>query len=97
MKKIITISSIFTVIFLASLSTQNTSTAHSAGAPNGYTGAPMDNSGSTCGSCHTGSSVTPTTGVIFSDIPASGFVAGTTYNFTVALTGTAAYGFEVSA
>ncbi len=97
MKKIITISSIFTVIFLVSLSTQNSSTAHSAGAPNGYTGAPMDNSGSTCESCHTGSSVTLTTGVISSDVPASGFVAGTTYNFTVALTGTAAYGFEVSA
>ena len=99
MKKLLLTSSILVIASLAVTSTFNLSNAHSGGAPNGYTGAPLDNSGLTCAAsgCHTGSAVTSTTGVISSNIPGSGFVAGTTYNFTLTMAGAAAYGFEVTA
>lgn len=97
MKKIILTSFALVIATIAITSTLTSSNAHSAGAPNGYTGAPMDNGASTCTSCHGGTSITSTTGVISSDIPGAGFVAGATYNFTITMSGAAAYGFEVSA
>jgi hypothetical protein len=64
-----------------------------SGAPAGYTGSPGD--GQNCVACH-GGSASNVTGWITSDIPSSGYIAGTTYNITVTVTGTGAKGFEVS-
>ncbi len=97
MKKTILLSSILTIIGLVILSTTSTSNASSSLPNDGYAGAPMDNSGRTCTSCHGGSVATQTTGVIFSDIPANGYIGGTTYNFTVTMSGASAYGFELTA
>lgn len=95
MKKIISITSILTTSFLAFLSTQNATNASSTLPNDGNAGAPMDNAGQTCTSCH-GGTATNTTGVISSNIPASGYVAGSTYNFTVSMSGASAYGFEMT-
>lgn len=96
MKKLILLVSCFTVTAIVVLSNLSSTNA-SATLPNdGNAGAPADNGGQTCASCHTGSAVTPTTGVISSDIPGSGYIGGTTYNFTVTMSGAAAYGFELT-
>jgi hypothetical protein len=65
------------------------------GAPAGYTGSPGD--GADCTGCH-GGTATTTAGLITSNIPASGYVAGHTYQITATntLTGSGGYGFEVS-
>lgn len=96
MKKILLLSAVFTILSIALISTLNTTTASSSSPPNANAGAPADAAGATCAGCHTGSAVTQTTGVISSDIPASGFIGGTTYNFTVTMSGAAAYGFEMT-
>lgn len=97
MKKIVLIASLLTIGSLAVLSTITTTDA-SASLPNdGNAGAPMDNGGQDCGNstCHNVAS-TATTNVISSNIPASGYIGGTTYNFTVSMSGAAAYGFELT-
>ena len=96
MKKILLLSAVFTILSIALISTLNTTTASSSSPPNANAGAPADAAGATCAGCHTGSAVTQTTGVISSDIPASGFIGGTTYNFTVTMSGATAYGFEMT-
>lgn len=96
MKKLILLVSCFTVTAIAVLSNINSTNANASLPNNGNAGAPADNGGQTCASCHTGSPVTPTTGVISSNIPGSGYVGGTTYNFTVTMSGAAAYGFEMT-
>lgn len=63
--------------------------------PNATAGAPADAGGATCTNCHAGTA-TQTTGVISSDIPGSGYIGGTTYNFTVSMSGASAYGFELT-
>ncbi len=65
------------------------------GAPAAKTGSPGD--GSNCSSCH-GGSATTTAGQITSNIPASGYVPGQTYQITATnpLTGSGKFGFEVS-
>lgn len=65
------------------------------GAPAGYTGSPGD--GNNCTSCH-GGTATTSVGLITSNIPASGYVPGTTYQITATntLSGSGKYGFEVS-
>jgi hypothetical protein len=97
MKKILLLSSLLTVCSLALVSTMTTSDANASLPNDGNAGAPMDNGGQDCGSgyCHAVAS-TATTNVIFSDIPSSGYVGGTTYNFTVTMSGAAAYGFELT-
>jgi len=67
--------------------------AHSNGAPSGYTGSPGD--GHTCTSCH-GGSASPVTGYITTNIPGTGYVAGSNYTITVSFTGSGGKGFEVS-
>ncbi|MEI8007445.1 MAG: T9SS type A sorting domain-containing protein [Bacteroidota bacterium] len=67
--------------------------AHSNGAPSGYTGSPGD--GKICTYCH-GGSATVVSGYFTTDIPSSGYVAGTTYNITVSFTGSGGKGFELS-
>jgi len=65
------------------------------GAPAGYTGSPGD--GADCSGCH-GGTATTTAGLITSNIPASGYVAGHTYQITATnnIAGSGKYGFEVS-
>jgi hypothetical protein len=65
------------------------------GAPASVTGSPGD--GANCTQCH-GGTATTTAGLITSNIPASGYVSGNTYQVTVTnnLTGSGKYGFEVS-
>jgi hypothetical protein len=63
------------------------------GAPAGYTGSPGD--GQNCTACH-GGTATNTSGIITTDIPATGYVAGMTYNITVSFSGTGKKGFELS-
>lgn len=63
------------------------------GAPAGYTGSPGD--GQNCTACH-GGTASPVTGILTSDVPETGYVAGLTYNFTVTLTGSGRKGFEAS-
>lgn len=65
------------------------------GAPAAKTGSPGD--GGICTECH-GGTATTTAGQITSNIPASGYVPGQTYQITATnpLTGSGKYGFEVS-
>lgn len=95
-KKLLITTSLLMVIGII-ISTTNPTNANSSNPVNGVAGAPMDAGGATCAgsSCHSGTA-TQTTGVIFSDIPSSGFVGGTTYNFTVSMSGASAYGFEMT-
>lgn len=95
MKKILLFAPFITITILIILADLNSTNA-SASLPNNSTaGAPADNGGATCTGCHAGTA-TQTTGVISSDIPGTGFIGGTIYNFTVAMSGAAAYGFEMT-
>jgi hypothetical protein len=78
---------------LFSMALSFTATAYPSGSPAGYTGSPGD--GSNCISCH-GGSVATVNGWITSNIPATGYVAGTVYNITATVSGTGKKGFEVS-
>ncbi len=68
-------------------------TDYPVGAPPGYTNSPAD--GQNCSHCMGGTAV-PLGGLITSDIPATGYVKGTTYNIVVTATGTGNKGFELS-
>lgn len=96
MKKIILASSLLTICILAIVSTTISTTASSTLPNNATAGAPADNAGQTCASCHGGSAVTVTTGVISTNIPGSGFIGGTTYSVSVTMSGASAYGFELT-
>jgi hypothetical protein len=65
----------------------------SGGAPAGYTNSPAD--GQNCSHCM-GGTATPVTNWITSDIPASGYVPGTTYTFTLTASGAGKKGFQIS-
>lgn len=96
MKKVLLISSFITVISLTVISVSQSTNASSSVPPNATAAAPADASGQTCTACHGGSAVTTTTGVIFTDIPTTGYVPNATYNVTVTLAGASAYGFELT-
>jgi len=66
---------------------------NSSGAPAGNTNSPGD--GQNCTHCM-GGSAAAVTGWITSDVPASGYLPGSTYTITVTATGTGKKGFEVS-
>ncbi len=66
---------------------------YGGGSPGGYTGSPGD--AKTCVICH-GGTASNVSGWITSDIPAGGYVPGTTYTITVTITGSGKKGFEVS-
>lgn len=84
-----------TVFFMASSITSNNAHSFSSGAPTAKTGSPGD--GSTCTSCHAGTA-SAQTGWITSNIPAGGYIPGTTYTITATATQTACtkFGFEIS-
>lgn len=67
------------------------------GAPPGMTGSPGDN-GQNCTSCHGGTAIN-VAGWISSNIPASGYIPGNTYQIVATnnLTNNGKYGFEVTA
>ncbi|MFC2101650.1 choice-of-anchor V domain-containing protein [Bacteroidota bacterium] len=68
-------------------------TDYPVGAPPGYTNSPFD--GKNCSHCMGGTAV-PLGGMITTDIPATGYVKGTTYNILVTATGNGNKGFELS-
>ncbi len=71
--------------------------ANSSGSPGGKSGSPGD-AGATCVQCHSGTA-NATSGWITSDIPASGYVPGETYQITATgvHTGVVRFGFELTA
>jgi hypothetical protein len=88
---------IISMLFLAAIIFTSTQLiSNPTGAPQAAAGDPSSG-GATCsqGGCHNG---TPTTvsNVITTDIPAAGYIAGTTYNITVTVTGTGSKGFMLS-
>lgn len=97
-KKILTIVSILLVLVIVNDSLNSSIQSSSSGAPVGYAGSPFDNGGSTCNACHSGGSFSPMVSVT-STIPASGYVAGTTYQFTatVSAPGASRFGFQTTA
>lgn len=92
---------IATTVFLVVLGTvfisEYSSPSHGfgTGAPASQTGAPGD--GSNCSACHSGAPSTAA-GLITSNIPASGYIPGTTYTITANITeaGINKFGFEIS-
>jgi hypothetical protein len=86
--------SIVVVIFTLSQSfSGDNGLKYPTGAPAGHTGSPGD--GKNCTSCH-GGTASNTSGILTSDVPPTGYVAGTTYNFTVTLAGSGKKGFQAS-
>lgn len=63
------------------------------GAPAGHTGSPGD--AKNCTVCH-GGTATPVTGILSSNVPPTGYLAGETYTFTVTLSGSGRKGFQAS-
>lgn len=88
----------FCVMFFISIIYVSMAGANSSGPPDGRTGAPGD--AGTCNSsgCHTGVAVNSGSGgvSITSNIPASGYIPGSSYNITVTVTGGSVYGFELA-
>jgi hypothetical protein len=87
------------LVCATSFYTQPVVTARTSGSPGGYTGSISENK--TCGTnggCH-GGGVTATNGIITTDIPTSGYVAGATYDITINFSqgSKTKYGFEISA
>lgn len=102
MKKIIAVGTILLTVFLFSSFDKNPSvheTLRVNGAPAGHAGDPAGGN-KTCntGGCHTGPAVVTQTGWITSNIPAAGYVPGTTYTLTATVTdpGHTKFGFQVS-
>ncbi len=93
--RILLISSLLLGIAAAITAFSGDDADYPSGAPAGNTGSPGD--GQSCTSCH-GGTATTVTGYITSDIPTSGYTAGTTYNLTVTVPGATNLrkGFEVS-
>lgn len=72
--------------------------ANNTGAPAGTTGSPGDGVNCTTSGCHAGTASTQA-GLITSDIPGTGYVAGQTYTITASITtaGRTKFGFQISA
>lgn len=90
MKK--TVLSIFTLAVFATILTSS-----SGGRTDGRSASPGD-ANQDCGQCH-GASTASSTSMIATDIPASGYVGGSTYNVTVSVaeTGASMFGFQITA
>lgn len=72
--------------------------ANNTGAPAGTTGSPGDGVNCTTSGCHVGTASTQA-GLITSNIPGTGYIAGQTYTITASITtaGRTKFGFQVSA
>ena len=84
---------ILAAAFLLSAFGGGNNSHYPSGSPGGYTGSPGD--GHNCTACH-GGSASNVTGYITSNIPADGYVPGTTYTITCSSTGSGNKGFECS-
>lgn len=98
MKTLITLITLC-LAWLVSFYFQPVVTARTSGSPGGYSGSISENR--TCGTnggCH-GGGVTQASGIITTNIPASGYVAGATYTVTVSFSegSKTKYGYEISA
>lgn len=93
MKTIFTLLSASAVVFLMASFGGSENSDYPGGSPAGYSGSPGD--GRNCTSCHGGTAATET-GLITSDIPATGYVPGETYIITASVTGSGGKGFQVS-
>jgi hypothetical protein len=97
MKKIYFIFSIFIISMSMVLVSTPGAHSNSSGGPSGNTGSPGD--GFTCqrSGCHNGTAQSRA-GLITSNVPASGYLPGTTYTITVTLSepGINRFGFQVS-
>lgn len=71
--------------------------SNTSGAPAARSGAPNDNNGATCTTCHAGTATTQA-GILTSNVPASGYAPGFTYQITATFTsaGSTKMGFQVS-
>lgn len=98
MKKRLLLVGFFLCAWIAYQSTTPAGMAHSnsGGAPAGRTGSPGD--GSNCTGCHSGTAASNQTGWITSNIPASGYIPGQTYQITGTATaqGRTKFGFQIS-
>jgi hypothetical protein len=100
MKKTFTLIAVLsTAICLLVQSYGNLAHSNGNGAPSGNTGSPAD--GQTCAraGCHVGTATASPTPIISSNIPASGYVPGTTYTITASVIspgGTNKFGFQIS-
>jgi hypothetical protein len=76
---------------------KNYSVLYASGPPAGYSGDPASD-GRDCSSCHSGPEVQSQAGWITSDIPAEGYLPGSTYTITATAKGTGhtKFGFQVS-
>ena len=93
-RKLIILAAIIVTVSLSFITTLTTS--YPTGAPAAVANDPASGS-INCTDCHSGTAV-PVTGWITSNIPASGYVPGTTYTITgtVTSTGKTIFGFEMS-
>ncbi|MEX1189764.1 MAG: choice-of-anchor V domain-containing protein [Bacteroidia bacterium] len=98
MKKILLFSSALIAILAISLSTLTYTFSSPGGAPAGATGSPADMN-RTCArsGCHAGTAI-PQSDMISSNVPASGYIPGETYQITVGITapGISKWGFQIS-
>jgi len=96
LKKTLILGTAFGFVGLIAINSTSSTSANGTGAPSARTGSPGD--GMNCSGCHTGSAVNTIPGVISSDIPASGYIPGTTYTITatISATGINKFGFEIS-
>lgn len=88
---------IITLVFVLAAGWLQEVVAKDNGAPSGNTGSPGDGQDCAHVSCHAGSS-TPKDGLITTDVPASGYLAGNTYliNVTIDEVGVTKFGFQAS-
>lgn len=91
------LSFLIAVIALMAFENGTSRLKHSSGASTGYCGDPAGGN-KTCTSCHTGPNAATQAGWISSNIPAAGYVPGTTYTITATATraGHSKFGFEIS-
>ena len=92
MRRIFLLPVLFCLVSITFLSFSDKDPKYPNGSPGGYTGSPAD--GQSCTACH--GSATNISNVITSNVPASGYVAGTQYTMTITLPGSGKKGFEVS-
>lgn len=92
---------IFTVLlsFIILLQTNgNEAISNNSGSPAGRTGSPSDNATCASSNCHAGTASSSPTQIIFSNVPATGYIPGQTYSITatVSQSGINKYGFQIS-
>ena len=102
MKKTLLIAFSGCIVLFATVITNNDVHSNGGGAPAGYTGSPLENNNRTCssanGGCHSGGGASFQIGLITSNVPECGYIAGQTYSITVNITSAnrTKFGFSIS-